>query len=133
MKIGILKEIADGESRIAITPEIVKKLIQMQCEVFIEKDAGIKAHISDQAFIDEGAIIEPKSKVIEKEIILKVRAPSLDEIKSLKKDTIIIGLLEPFNKSLKEIMANQGLTCFALEALPRNSRAQSYIISYAIL
>ncbi|CAM8328208.1 PntA NAD/NADP transhydrogenase alpha subunit [Candidatus Methylopumilus planktonicus] len=125
MKIGVLKEIADGESRIAITPDIVKKLIQMKCEVFIEKDAGIKADISNQDFINEGAIIVSKSKVIDTEIILKVRAPSPDEIKSLKEDTIIIGLLEPFNYPLKEIMANQGLTCFALEALPRNSRAQS--------
>ena len=125
MKIGILKEIVDGENRVAITPEIVKKLIQMKCQVFIEKDAGVKAHISDQAFINEGAIVESKSKVTDTEIILKVRAPSHDEIKSLKKDTIIIGLLEPFNYPLKEIMANQGLTCFALEALPRNSRAQS--------
>lgn len=125
MKIGVLKEIADGESRIAITPDIVKKLIQMKCEVFIEKDAGIKADISNQDFINEGAIVVSKSKVIDTEIILKVRAPSPDEIKSLKEDTIIIGLLEPFNYPLKEIMANQGLTCFALEALPRNSRAQS--------
>jgi len=125
MKIGILKEIVDGENRVAITPEIVKKLIQMKCQVFIEKDAGVNAHISDQAFINEGAIVESKSKVIDTGIILKVRAPSHDEIKSLKKDTIIIGLLEPFNYPLKEIMANQGLTCFALEALPRNSRAQS--------
>ena len=125
MKIGVLKEIADSESRIAITPDIVKKLIQMKCEVFIEKDAGIKADISNQDFINEGAIIVSKSKVIDTEIILKVRAPSPDEIKSLKEDTIIIGLLEPFNYPLKEIMANQGLTCFALEALPRNSRAQS--------
>ena len=125
MKIGVLKEIADGESRIAITPDIVKKLIQMKCEVFIEKDAGIKADISNQDFINEGAIIVSKSKVIDTEIILKVRAPSPDEIKSLKEDTIIIGLLDPFNYPLKEIMANQGLTCFALEALPRNSRAQS--------
>ena len=125
MKIGILKEIVDGENRVAITPEIVKKLIQMKCQVFIEKDAGIKADISNQDFINEGAIIVSKSKVIDTEIILKVRAPSPDEIKSLKEDTIIIGLLEPFNYPLKEIMANQGLTCFALEALPRNSRAQS--------
>ena len=125
MKIGILKEIVDGENRVAITPEIVKKLIQMKCQVLIEKDAGVNAHISDQAFINEGAIVESNSKVIDTEIILKVRAPSHDEIKSLKKDTIIIGLLEPFNYPLKEIMANQGLTCFALEALPRNSRAQS--------
>ena len=125
MKIGIFKEIVDGENRVAITPEIVKKLIQLKCEVFIEKDAGVKAHISDQDFINEGAIVESKSKIIDTDVILKVRAPSHDEIKSLKKDTIIIGLLEPFNYSLKEIMANQGLTCFALEALPRNSRAQS--------
>ena len=88
MKIGVLKEIADSESRIAITPDIVKKLIQMKCEVFIEKDAGIKADISNQDFINEGAIIVSKSKVIDTEIILKVRAPSPDEIKSLKEDTI---------------------------------------------
>ena len=131
MKIGVLKEIADSESRIAITPDIVKKLIQMKCEVFIEKDAGIKADISNQDFINEGAIIVSKSKVIDTEIILKVRAPSPDEIKSLKEDTIIIGLLEPFNYPLKEIMANQGLTCFALEALPRNSRAQSMDVLYS--
>ena len=90
MKIGVLKEIAGGESRIAITPEIVKKLVQMQCEVFIEKDAGIKAHISDQAFIDEGAIIEPKSKVIEKEIILKVRAPSPMKLNLLKRTLLLL-------------------------------------------
>ncbi len=124
MKFGILKEIVDKENRIAITPEIVKKLIQMKCEVFIEKDAGLKANFSDQAYADEGAIITSKSEVFNQEIILKVRAPSVDEIKNFKKGTIIIGMLEPYNKLLKEQMAIQGLTCFALEALPRNSRAQ---------
>ena len=67
----IFKEIVDGENRVAITPEIVKKLIQMKCQVLIEKDAGVNAHISDQAFINEGAIVESKSKITDTEIILK--------------------------------------------------------------
>lgn len=129
MIISILKEIKTEEKRVAATPETVKKILALGCQrglqVQVQKGAGELASVTDAAYQAAGASIVDVKTASKADIILKVRAPEASEIKAMQAGTIIIGLLEPFNQPQLKAMANQGLTAFSLEALPRNSRAQS--------
>ena len=125
MKIGIPIEVRDYECRVAATPETVKKMIVLGCQVLVQKGAGERASITDSAYEAAGAALVSAKEVLSAEVILKVRAPEAAEIKAMQAGTVLIGLLEPFNQPQLKAMADQGLTAFSLEALPRNSRAQS--------
>lgn len=125
MKIGIPIEIRDFECRVAATPETVKKIIACGCQVLVQKGAGERASVTDTAYQAAGAVLVSAKEVYKADIILKVRAPESSEIKAMQAGTVLIGLLEPFNQPQLKAIADQGLTAFSLEALPRNSRAQS--------
>ncbi len=125
MKIGIPAEIRDYECRVAATPETVKKMLGLDCQVLVQKGAGERASITDAAYQAAGAALVSAIEVYQADIILKVRAPEASEITAMPAGTVLIGLLEPFNQPQLQAIAAQGLTAFALEALPRNSRAQS--------
>lgn len=125
MIIGVLKEITDGESRVAVTPETVKKLTALKHTVYIESNAGIGASITDQMFIDAGGLIKSNDDVFKANLLLKVRAPESNEIQKLKNEQFLVGLLEPFNKELTKALAAKKVNAFSLESLPRNTRAQS--------
>ena len=125
MKIGIATEIKDHESRVAATPETVKKMIGLGCQVLVQNGAGARACVTDAAYQAAGAELVSAKEVYEADIILKVRAPEPAEIKSMQTGSVLIGLLEPYNLPQLNAIARQGITAFALEALPRNSRAQS--------
>ena len=125
MIIGVLKEVLEGEFRVAATPETVKKLTMLNHKVYIESNAGIGASITDQMFIDAGGLIKSNADIFEADLLLKVRAPNIDEIKKLRTNQFIVGLLEPFNKVLTTQLSTKKVTAFSLESLPRNTRAQS--------
>ena len=125
MKVGIPREIRAHEQRVAVTPETVKKMIALGCEVLVEKGAGVGANITDMAYEQAGARLAAAKDVLACPLVLKVRAPEPTELKVMKKGTVLIGMLEPFNQSNTLAMAKQGITAFSLEALPRNTRAQS--------
>lgn len=125
MIIGVLKEITDGESRVAVTPETVKKLTALKHTVYIESNAGIGASITDQMFVDAGGLIKSNDDVFKANLLLKVRAPESNEIQKLKNEQFLVGLLEPFNKELTKALAAKKVNAFSLESLPRNTRAQS--------
>ena len=125
MKIGIPAEIRDYECRVAATPETVKKMLACGCQVLVQQGAGERASVTDAAYQAVGAELVSAKEVYKADIILKVRAPESSEIKAMQAGTILIGLLEPFNQPQLKAIADQGLTAFSLEALPRNSRAQS--------
>ncbi|MFA7351625.1 MAG: Re/Si-specific NAD(P)(+) transhydrogenase subunit alpha [Methylotenera sp.] len=125
MKIGIPTEIKGEERRVAATPETVKKMVSLGLQVVIQKGAGERANISDEAYQAAGAKLVLAQEVFEAAIILKVRAPEPFEIKAMNSGTVLIGMLDPYNQAQLNMMANQGITAFALEALPRNTRAQS--------
>ena len=125
LTIGIPTEIKDHESRVAATPETVKKMIALGCQVLVQKGAGARASVTDAAYQAAGAEMVSAKEVFKADIILKVSAPEASEIKAMSAGTVLIGLLEPFNQPQLKAMAEQGLTAFSLEALPRNSRAQS--------
>jgi H+-translocating NAD(P) transhydrogenase subunit alpha len=125
MKIGIPAEIRDFESRVAATPETVKKMVGLGCQVILQKGAGERASVTDSAYEAAGAKLVSAKEAYQADVVLKVRAPEASEIKAMPAGAVLIGLLEPYNQPQLQAIAAQGLTAFALEALPRISRAQS--------
>lgn len=123
--IGIPLEIKSEERRVAATPETVKKMLTLGCKVLVQKGAGERASITDAAYQAAGAELVSAKELFKADVMLKVRAPEPGELRAMKASTVLIGMLEPFNAPQLQAMAAQGLTAFALEALPRNSRAQS--------
>lgn len=128
MKIGIVKERREGEKRVAASADTVKKYIQLGAEVAIESGAGISAAVTDDAYSAAGAKIVKTAKeaIGDADVVLKVRKPLEDEIALLKKGALLISLMEPHkDKAIVEALAKQGVRTFALELVPRITRAQS--------
>ena len=126
MKIGIPRETRVGETRVAATPETVKKLVSAKHTVLVETGAGAGAHIPDADYVAAGAQLVPGANVYaEAEVLFKVRSPQADEAVKMKAGQVLIGMLNRFEPAGLELLAKQGVTGFALEAAPRISRAQS--------
>ena len=125
MRIGVPLETRPGETRVAATPETVKKLTAQGHQVVIQSGAGIGASQPDSAYEAVGATIGSAADAFGAEIVLKVRSPQEDELKQLKSGSVLIGMLDPFDSAGISAMAAQGITAFALEAAPRTTRAQS--------
>ncbi|MFG0632626.1 Re/Si-specific NAD(P)(+) transhydrogenase subunit alpha [Pseudomonas sp. xss_2] len=125
MLIGIPKETCVGEARVAASIETIKRYISQGHQVIVEAGAGIRAAIHDSSLSAAGASLGTISDAFGAEIILKVNAPSDDELKLINPGSILLGMLNPFDSELIGKMAERGVTAFALEATPRTSRAQS--------
>jgi H+-translocating NAD(P) transhydrogenase subunit alpha len=128
MRIGIPVEIRGGETRVAATPETVKKFTAKGLHaVLVQSGAGAGASIPDEAFQDAGANIVGSAAELygQSQILLKVRGPEASELVLIPKDAVLLGLLSPHNAEGIERLAQHGLTAFAMERLPRISRAQS--------
>ena len=125
MKIGIPAESRMGETRVAATPETVKKLIAAQHQIIVQSGAGVAASITDEAFVAAGASIGSAADALAADLVLKVRAPSESERAQMKSGSVLVGMLNPFDADNIGAMASSGLTAFALEAAPRITRAQS--------
>ena len=126
--IGSVKEDLALEKRVSITPETVKKLVDLNFSVVLEKKYGEHLGIADEEYEKKGVSLEGSAKkVLEKsEIILKVNCPSNDEINSIKNKSIVIGQFEPIsNKEIINKMIKKGVKIFSLNLLPRITRAQS--------
>ncbi|MBV9819973.1 MAG: Re/Si-specific NAD(P)(+) transhydrogenase subunit alpha [Solirubrobacterales bacterium] len=127
MRIGIPKETAEGERRVALVPEVVGKLTGQGHEVIVERGAGDGALIPDEAFADAGGqLADGAAAALGAEVVLKVAAPDAREIEQLSGHGVLIGFLGPLTngEGIRAIAAT-GVTSFALEAVPRISRAQS--------
>jgi NAD(P) transhydrogenase subunit alpha len=125
MRIGVPLETRPGETRVAATPETVKKLIGQGHTVVIQKDAGLHASQPDSAYEAVGATIGSAADAFGAELVLKVRAPEVSELKQMKAGSVLLGMLDPFDNDNIAAMAAQGVTAFSLEAAPRTTRAQS--------
>jgi NAD(P) transhydrogenase subunit alpha len=124
MKVGVPKETASGETRVALVPEIVRKLTAKDFEVSVESGAGEGSMLADALYEDAGATIS--DDVWTADVVVKVAAPSDEEIAKLGEDTVLIGFLGPLsNPKTTQALADAGATSFAMEAIPRISRAQS--------
>ena len=133
MKIGVPKEVHDGEKRVATTPDVTKHLIKLGFEVAVESGAGAGSNFSDSSYTEAGATIKEGAKTIweESDIILKVRAPEFnsklntEETDLLHEKQVIITFLWPAqNPELLKILADKKVTALAMDSVPRISRAQ---------
>jgi len=125
MRIGIPKESLSGETRVAASPETVKKLAGQGHTLIVAAGAGLAANFTDQAFQDAGAQIADQSTALGCEMVLKVRIPNDAELAQMAKGATLIGMLNPFDRTGLEKLAAAGVTGFAMEAAPRTTRAQS--------
>ncbi len=128
MKFGIPAETRPLEKRVAATPETIGKLTKAgHHQVVVQMGAGAGASIPDEQYVAAGATIVANAADVyaQAEIVLKVRGPDAGELAQLKSGQTLIGLLNPHNKDGISALAKTGVTAFAMEALPRISRAQS--------
>lgn len=125
MKIGIPAETMSGETRVAATPETVRKLLAAKHQVVVQAGAGVSASIPDEAYRDAGAQIGSAADALGCDMVLKVRAPSAEERGQMKAGSVLIGMLNPFDADNIKAMNDAKLTAFAMEAAPRISRAQT--------
>lgn len=126
LKIGILKEIFPGETRVAAVPETVAKMIKAGMQVFVESSAGIASHLADKAYQEAGATIVSNAMDVYKQanVILKVQRPTDDEVDLLTENTTLIAPIARYPDLIKRLREKQ-ITLFALDLIPRIARAQS--------
>jgi len=126
MRIAIPKEITHGENRVALVPTLVSKITQLGCQVIMEKGAALNAHFRDEDYSGVEFVDNPQSLYQQADIILKVECPEVAEIQQYKKNAIVIGMLSPGRYPDRiEAMSAGHITSFALENIPRISRAQA--------
>ena len=128
MKVGVAKETAPGERRVALVPEALGKLTAAGLEVLVEAGAGAGAAIPDQAFVDAGAkVVSTTDLYGQSDVILRVQKPGESEIKAMRSGQAVLGLLQPLiDPKAAAALAKQGVTAISLDAIPRTlSRAQS--------
>ncbi len=128
MKVGVARETAPGERRVALVPEVLGKLKTAGLEILVERGAGAGAAIPDQAYIDAGAsVVSTDELYAQSDAILRVQKPAEAEIKPLHQGQSVIGLLQPLiDPRTSAALAAKGVTAISLDALPRTlSRAQT--------
>jgi NAD(P) transhydrogenase subunit alpha len=128
MRIGIPAEVCHGETRVAATPETVQKLLRSsQHLVLVESGAGKGASLPDDAYAGAGAQIVPGRAELyaQADLVLKVRGPGATELPLLRRGSVLVGLLDPHDAPAMEALAATGVTAFAMEAVPRITRAQA--------
>ncbi|MFN4266956.1 MAG: Re/Si-specific NAD(P)(+) transhydrogenase subunit alpha [Aquabacterium sp.] len=125
MLIGIPMETFAGETRVAVTPETVKKLKAQGHTLRVQSGAGVAASVTDEAYVAAGAEITDAAGALGAEMVLKVRSPNADERAQMKPGAVLVGMLNPFDKEGLQALTDAKLTAFALEAAPRTTRAQS--------
>jgi NAD(P) transhydrogenase subunit alpha len=127
MKVGVARETAQGERRVALVPEELGKLKAAGLDVLVEQGAGAGAMIPDEAYADAGAtIVDAAGLYGQSDVVLRVQKPSPDEAGRLRKGQAVIGLLSPLlDATLMQTLATSGVTAISLDAIPRTlSRAQ---------
>lgn len=126
LKIAAPRERAAGERRVAIDPSVINKLKQLGLEILIEQGAGSAAHIEDSAFQGVTLIDSAPHLYEQADIVLKVQAPSAEEIAQMKNGSVLIGALNPYiNLETIKLLNAKQITSYAMELIPRISRAQS--------
>jgi NAD(P) transhydrogenase subunit alpha len=124
MRIAVAREADPGEDRVAATPETVKKMKALGADVTVEPGAGIKSGILDADFAAAGATVSADA-VRGADVVLRVRRPSASELAAYKKGALVIAIMDPYgNEAALKAMADAGVTAFAMELMPRITRAQ---------
>jgi NAD(P) transhydrogenase subunit alpha len=125
MKIAIPAETDPGEPRVAATPDTVKKMMNLGADVMVERDAGRRSGILDSDYQAAGAVIGT-DVVRDADVVLRVRRPTVQELSAYKRGALVLGIMDPFgNENAVRAMAEAGIVAFAMELMPRITRAQS--------
>ncbi|MCS6782201.1 MAG: Re/Si-specific NAD(P)(+) transhydrogenase subunit alpha [Gloeomargarita sp. SKYBB_i_bin120] len=128
MRVAVLKEREAGETRVALVPDVVGRLVQRGFTVAVEQGAGVAAHFPDAAYVAAGAevVADPQALLAEADLVLKVAPPQETEVCWMRPGAVLIGFVDPLGRPLLvKGLARQGVTTFSLEMMPRISRAQS--------
>src|SRR5688500_3780156 len=128
MKVGVAKETAPGERRVALVPEALGKLQAAGLEILVETGAGAGSAFPDNTYTDAGATVVPTDALYQQsDVVLRVAKPSPAEVKQLRKGQAVVGFLAPLiDPGTAEALAEQGVTAISLDAIPRTlSRAQT--------
>jgi NAD(P) transhydrogenase subunit alpha len=125
MRIGIPAESRAGETRVAGTPETVKKLTTQGHIVLVQSTAGERAHFPDTAYTQAGATLVGAAEAFAADLVLKVQTPTEAELQHMKRGAILVGMLNPFDVDQVARIRAAGVPAFALESIPRTTRAQS--------
>ncbi|HEY1509231.1 MAG TPA: Re/Si-specific NAD(P)(+) transhydrogenase subunit alpha [Solirubrobacteraceae bacterium] len=127
MQIGVPRETVEGERRVALVPEVVGKLKGQGLDVVVQRGAGAGALIPDEQYEEaEAKLVDDAAEAFDCDVVVKVAPPTADEVELLRSDGVLIGFLQPLsNGDGVRALAQAGVTSFALESVPRISRAQS--------
>src|SRR3954469_8087276 len=127
MRIAVAREAGAGEARVAATPDTVKRLKSLGADVVVQSGAGAASGMLDAEYEASGATIAPtiQDAVRDADVVLKVRRPSEGEVKSYKRGALVVAIMDPFgNEAALKPMADAGVVAFAMELMPRITRAQ---------
>jgi len=125
MKLFVARESEPGETRVAMSPEVTKKLIAIGFEVTVEAGAGNLSRIPDREFTEAGAVVGSSKDAGRADVIFKVRRPTPKEVSSYKNDALVFAAMDPYgNEDDIEAMAKAGVSGFCMEFMPRITRAQ---------
>ncbi len=128
MKVGVAKETAPGERRVALVPEVLGKLQAAGCDILVESGAGAGSAIPDSAYADAGAtVVSTDDLYARSDVVLRVAKPSAAEVARLRSGQAVVGFLAPLiDPATAKALADQGVTAISLDAIPRTlSRAQT--------
>ena len=126
LTIGIPKEIFKNEKRVALHPAATATLVKKGFNINVEESAGVESKFSNKDYEAAGASVKPKEQVFKSDIVLKVRGPEASEINLLKGNNLISFLYPAQNKDLIDQLAKNNMTLFAMDCVPRISRAQVF-------
>jgi NAD(P) transhydrogenase subunit alpha len=125
MRIGTTKETEAGETRVAVTPETARKFAGLGAEVVVAKGAGLASGFTDADYAGAGAAIVEQAEALAADVVLKVRRPNAEEAAALKSGALVIAIQDPYGHIPDiEAMAKAGVAAFAMELMPRITRAQ---------
>ena len=123
MRLGVPKETVPGERRVALVPGVVSRLVEAGFEVVVERGAGAAASFEDEAFAEAGATLVENA--VDADAVVKVQKPSADEVDALRERSLLVGFLQPLtDREGLDRLAARGVTAFAMESIPRITRAQ---------
>ncbi len=126
MLIGVPRETAAGERRVAVVPEVAKKYVALGAELRIEAQAGAASSCSDTDYVGAGIAGDAAELYGRAQVLLKVAPPTIEEIAAMRPGTVLIGYLQPYQDVARiKALNERKITSFAVELIPRISRAQS--------
>lgn len=124
-RLGVAGEVAAGETRVALVPAVAERYAGLGLEVLLERGAGHASHYPDEAY-EQVTLVDDAAAAFGADLVLTVRAPSPERVTLLREGAVLVGLLDPYREAdTVHALADRGVTSFALELLPRITRAQT--------